>query len=410
MRTRRGTWLYLLFAAAPAAAAQDWPQWRGPARDGLASAFRPPAAWPAELKPLWKVTVGEGYSSPVVAADKAYVLSRQEEREVVSAIDLGNGALAWQQSYPAPYQMNPAATRHGKGPKSTPLVSGARLYTFGISSVLSCFDAASGELRWRKDFSREFRETTPLYGAAMSAVVDGGLLIAHLGGNDQGALTAFDAATGEVRWKWTGDGPGYASPIVVELSGVRQVVTQTQQNLVGVNAVSGALLWKIPFTTPYVQNVVTPVLHGDQLIFSGLEQGIMAVRLAKKGSDWTTEKIWESSTLSMYMSSPVLVGDLLFGLSHRNKGQFFCVDARSGATLWTSEPRQAENAALIAAGDLLLLLTDAGELIVARVSGKGFEPVKRYTVATSPTWAHPAVMGNRVLIKDNAVLTLWSLE
>lgn len=201
-RLSRLAWLSLLLAAAPAAG-QDWPQWRGPTRDGLASGFRAPAVWPAELKQEWKIILGEGYSSPVVAAGKVYLLSRKEEREVVSAVDVATGRLVWQQSYPAPYQMNPAATRHGKGPKSTPVASGGRLYTLGISGILSCFDAASGELRWRKDFALRFRATTPLYGAAMSAIVDQGLLIAHVGGHDQGALSAFDAATGEARWSWT---------------------------------------------------------------------------------------------------------------------------------------------------------------------------------------------------------------
>ena len=157
------------------------------------------------------------------------------------------GKLLWRAAYPAPYKVNPAADRHGAGPKSTPVVYQGKVFTLGIGGVLSSFDAATGKPGWRKNFSGEFRETSPWYGTAASPVVDGGMVIAHVGGHDDGALMAFDAATGAVKWKWKGDGPGYASPIVVELAGKRQVVTQTQQNIVGVAAATGELLWKIPF-------------------------------------------------------------------------------------------------------------------------------------------------------------------
>src|SRR6266436_6026454 len=189
---------------------------------------------------------------------------------------------------------------------------------------------------------------------------------------------AFDAESGEVRWSWKGEGPGYTSPLIIELAGVRQVVTQSQRNIVGVDAGSGALLWKIPFTTPYVQNIVTPVVYRDMLIFSGLSKGMMAVAVSKTGGQFSTKEIWKTQDASMYMNSPVLKGDLLFGFSHKNKGQFFCLDAATGATKWIGEPRQGDNAAILVAGQALLLLKDDGELIVARPSAKGFEAVRRY--------------------------------
>lgn len=400
----------LLFFAAQLAFAQDWPQWRGPNRDGAVSSFSEPKTWPQQLKPRWRVKVGEGYSSPVVAGGRVFVLTRQEEREVVSSLDLESGRLLWQDTNPAPYRMNPAATRHGKGPKSTPVIQDGRLYTLGISGILSCLDAATGKLRWRKDFSGQFKETSPLYGVAMSSLVDRGLLIVHVGGNDQGALTAFDTETGKVKWSWTGDGPGYASPIVVELGGTRQVVTQTQENIVGVSAAGGELLWRIPFTTGWQQNIITPALYKDTLIFSGHDKPTMAVRVLKRGNAWSTEKVWENPELFMYMSSPVVSGDLLFGMSHKRRGQFFALDARAGATLWTTTGREGENAAILHSGVLLFILNNNAELIVARKSAKGFTPVRRYTVADSQTWAHPVVLGTRVLIKDTSTLALWSLE
>ena len=153
-----------------------------------------------------------------------------------------------------------------------------------------------------------FKETSPLYGTAMSPVVEGGLLIAHVGGHGDGALTAFDAATGAVRWAWKGDGPGYASPVVGTIGGARQVVTQSQDNVVGLSAEKGELLWKIPLTTAYEQNAVTPVLAGDLVIYGGLDQPMRAVRVAKKGGAFSPERIWENAEVAAYLSSPVLEG------------------------------------------------------------------------------------------------------
>jgi outer membrane protein assembly factor BamB len=381
--------------------AEDWPQWRGPHRDGVAAGFIEPKAWPEKLTLKWKVAVGEGHSSPVVADGKIYIHSRQGDGEVVTALRPETGQTIWQDGYAAPYTMNPAATTHGKGVKSTPVVADGRIFTFGIDGKLSCLDARTGKPQWRKEFG------SPDFGVATSPVVDRGLVIAYVGGNTQGALTAFDAATGAEKWSWKGDGPAYASPIVVEIAGVRQVVTQSRNNIVAVSASTGDLLWRIPFKTAYAQNIVTPVLYRDTLIFSGTGNPTMGVKPLKHGAEWTTETVWQNKDVSMYMSSPVVSGDLLFGFSERKRGQFFCLKPDDGATLWTSDGRQGDNAAIVAAGSVWLILTPDASLIVARQSAKAFEPLRKYSVADSPTWAHPVVMGRGILIKDATNLALW---
>ena len=390
--------------------AQDWPQWRGPNRNGVLTSFSEPRVWPEKLKPIWKTTVGAGHSSPIVAAGRIYLHSRQDEEEIVSCLDLSTGRLVWKDSYSVPYRMNPAATGHGKGPKSTPVVSDGRLYTFGITGVLSCFDIKTGRLIWSKEFSKQFKETSPLFGASMSPLIDGGLVIVNIGGHDQGALSAFNALTGDLKWSCEGDGPGQASPIIADLGGVRQVVTQTQNHLIGVDVSNGKPLWSVPFTAEYDQNIVTPLLYGQTLIYSGVFKETVAIKVMNKGGTWTTEKVWANPAVSMYMNSPVVSGDLLFGFSHRNKGQFFCLDARTGATLWTSEGRYGENAAIVNGPQVLFLLTNDFQLIIARKDAKKFDPIRRYTVADSPTWAPPIVVGDRVLIKDLSTLALFSFE
>jgi len=202
----------MIFCATPNHA-QDWTQWRGANRDGNSPAIS--SQWPRTLTEEWKVTVGVGHSSPVVAKGKIYIFARQGDQETLLCLDAITGKEIWRSSQPVAYEMNPAATGHGKGPKSTPVVSNGSICTLGISGVISCHDAITGKLKWRREFSKQYPNTSPLYGTAMSPLVDNGLLIAHVGGQDRGALMAFNIETGAVKWSNELDGPAYASPIVV---------------------------------------------------------------------------------------------------------------------------------------------------------------------------------------------------
>jgi len=387
---------------AGALAAVDFPQWRGPNRDGVVGSVKLPASWPDKLTRKWRMAVGEGHASPVLSAGRLYVFARQAENEILRAVDPAAGKVIWTSLNAAPYTVNPAATKHRKGPKSTPVVTGGRVVTLGISGILSVHDAATGKVFWRKEFGKEFRETSPLYGAAMSPIVVDGLVIAHVGGDGGGALTAFDLAAGAVRWRWAEDGPGYASPVAVTVAGKRQVVTQSEKNIVSVDPKDGKVVWKIPFTTPYAQNSVTPLVHRDKLILSGLSNGTMCVNPAGT-------VVWHNKEIGMYMNSPVMGGETIYGFTNRNRGQYFAMSARDGKLLWSSEPRKGDNAAILLAGDLLFLLNTDAELIVAKVSPASFQVVKTYTVAESETWAHPLVLTEGIVIKDFESLTLWTV-
>ena len=390
-----------LAALAAPAGAQDWPQWRGPLRNGEAPALASRAQWPEALTPAWKVTVGAGYSAPVVSGGRVFQFARQGDQETLQALELATGARVWQQSYPAPYQVNPAAYNHGPGPKSTPVVADGRVFTYGITGTLSAFDAASGKVVWRREFSKDYPATAPLYGCAQSPLVEGGRVIVHLGGPGSGALTAFDAATGATAWSWKGDGPAYASPIVAEIDGVRQVVTFTEMMLVGIAPDSGQLLWKVPFATMFMQNAVTPLAApGGLIVYAGLQHPVRALRVGRKGKAWTTSVAWENEEVNLYMSSPVVAAGRVCGMSNRGKGELFCLDAATGKTIWLSEGRQGENSSLVSAGSALLALKTDGDLIVADASGPAFRALRRWTVASTPTWAHLAVLPDGVLVKD----------
>jgi outer membrane protein assembly factor BamB len=319
------------------------------------------------------------------------------------ALNAATGKTVWKTAYPAPYKPAPAAAAHGAGPKATPLFHDGKLYALGISGILSAFDANTGKLVWQKPAASEH----PYFGTAVSPLGDKDLVIAHPG--NYGPLTAFSANTGDVKWT-TKATATFASPIIMNLAGTRQVVTMSEGSVVGVSLEDGTLLWQHPWVSQGTPSAITPIVCGETIIVSGQKMGVTALKPTRRDGKWVVDVAWKTSEVSLFMSNPVLVGETLFGLSERASGQFFALDAATGKLLWLVEPRQATNTAIVKSGDLLFLLNDDAELIVARSSRIGFEPLKRYTVADSATWAHPAISGNRVFVKDVASVALWTLS
>ena len=391
---------------APGAAAEDWPQWRGPNRDGVVSGSGVPSVWPSGLTQQWSVEVGSGYATPLLVGDRLYLFTRQGDDEVMLAMNPASGDILWRSAYAAPFEMNPATAPHGPGPKSTPAYADGRLFTLGMSGMVTAFDATSGEQIWQT----ESPPVEPLYHTAMSPIVDGDIVIFHVGGHDDGALTAFDVASGEVRWRWPGDGPAYGSPVVTELEGVRQVVAYTQDHYVGVDVETGELLWRRPFSTEYQTTSQTPVIFEGLIVQAGRGNGITAFRVVREGEAWTTDDEWHTDEASMHMTNGVVLDGVLFGLSHLNSGQYFGVDLRSGEVVWKGNPRQAENAAILRAGDSILSLQDDAQLLILERTSSGFDVVTQYEVADSATWTQPTLAGNRLFVRDVSSLTLWTLD
>jgi outer membrane protein assembly factor BamB len=178
--------------------------------------------------------------------------------------------------------------------------------------------------------------------------------------------------------------------------------------VIGVSIADGALLWQHPW--PGGGGSTTPILHGDMILVSGMNAGMMAIRPRLRETRWLVETVWETKHISLYVSDAVVIGDTVFGLSHRASGQFFALDAWTGSVLWLGQAREAQNTAIVKAGHLLFLLNDDAELIVAKANRSKFEPLKRYTVADSATWAQPTISGNRMFIRDVTSLSLWTFD
>jgi outer membrane protein assembly factor BamB len=386
-------------------AAQDWPQWRGPNRDGALTSFKVPAAWPDTLTRQWKVDIGAGYATPLLVGDRAYIFTRQNDEEVMSALDARTGAVIWRSGYAVPFEPMRATARHGAGPKSTPAFASGRLFSLGMTSMVTSFDAATGKQLWQKAATR----SQPMYHTAMSPIVEGDAVIVHVGGPGDAALTAFDVTTGAVRWSWTGDSPAYGSPIVADLAGTRQLLTFTHQFLIGLNVATGQLLWQRPFRTPSDTTAQTPIVFRDLIVQNGRENGVTAFRVAPRGDVWATADVWHTKDVSLHMTNGVVVDGVLYGLSHLNAGQYFALDLANGQVLWRSDPRQAENAAMVGAGSAIFALEDDAELLVMEAQRRSFNVLRRYQVADSATWAQPAIRQGRLYVKDVSTLALWSL-
>jgi len=388
-------------ALGQAANAQDWTQWRGPARDGSVPARNVPAAWPKSLQKVWRVEVGEGYSSPVVANGRAFVHSRRDPEEIVTAVNLTDGKVLWQQKYPAPFQKNQYAVKMAKGPNATPLVAGARLFTVGTTGVVTAWDTASGRRLWGKDFSGTVDTSKLFCGTAASPLLVGGLVVVQVGSDIRGGqVLALDPATGEAKWEWRGAGPGYASPIVFNVADREQIVTMTNSSVIGLDAKTGSELWSIPFPDEWHENITTPVWTGTHLVVSGTRQGTHAYTLRQVAGKWQATKAWLNKDVTMYMSSPVYGDGLVYGHSVKRKGQFVALDAKTGVVRWITDGREGEHASILLTPHHIVYLTNSADLIIARRASAIFEAEQRYDVADAETYTMPVLLGTDIYVRD----------
>ena len=446
------------------ASAQDWPQWRGPNRDAKATGFKAPKTWPKELTQKWKVTVGEGVSTPALVGDRLYVFSRQDGNEVTRCLNAADGKELWSDKYESLGAQGPS--QGFSGPRSSPAVAGGKVVTLGVRGVLSCLDAAGGKLLWRND---DFKAWPSFFEASSPMIVDGAV-IAQLGGRENGALAAYDLATGKEKWKWNGPSPAYSSPVLMTVGGAKLVIAQTESKVIAVNAANGQLAWE---SGPPAQGgeggrgmggrdykAATPIVDGQTLIIAG--RGVRAVRLEKDGDKFVEKELWNNPDKSVQFNTPALRSGMLYGLTANN--ELFCLNAKDGALAW-SAPFPAGGAggaraamdrlnratavfgqaapgapgeppgrprgpggpggrrgggmgggmgsgfgSIVDAGPVLLALTPGAQLVVFEPGDKEFKQVASYKVSEGQTHAHPVASGNRIFIKDTASVTLWTVE
>lgn len=396
--------IWLTLAGVWSLAAADWPQWRGPNRDGKAAGFNAPQTWPKELVEKWKVTVGVGDSTPALVGDRLYAFGRQENDEVIQCLEASSGKTIWEARYPAGLVVTGPPARH-PGTRSSPVVAGGKICALGVGGILSCLDASTGKVLWRKQSSDDYMGIPYKSDTAMSPIIVDGLCIIHVGGKTNGAMIAFDLAGGEPKWKWNGDGPAFSSPVVMTVQGKKQLVTLCAKSVVGLNLADGKLLWRIPFEATQGNNT-TPVIDGQTVIYTGQGKGMFAVKIEARGDNFATVPIWTNSTLGARFTTPILKDNLLFGYN----GHLFCADAKTGATLWTDTTNRGNSAALVDAGQVILATTVSSELVAFKPSAKEYTELARMKAADTEIWAHPVVDGSRIYVRGRETVTLWAIE
>ena len=388
-----------------------WPGLLGPQRDGWAEHFKVPARWPKQLKKGWSVEVGTGYGTPLVAGQRVYQHARQGEEEVVWCFDLASGKQIWRKSYKNPFKIGGGGERHGKGPKSCPVMADGRLFTLSITGMIHAWDVESGSLLWRKDYRGKWEKgNQPNWGVSTSPIVDGERLIVHLGNDGAGALMAFDVKSGREVWSQGEHGTSYSSPLLVEIAGVRQVVQWNHETLAGVESRTGKLLWEYPAPhRSHNQNMPTPVFHKGRILLGGENRGIKCLEPLLKDGKWSVNRLWHQRKVALDMSTAVINGDHLYGMSHFKMGQIFCLDPRDGTIRWLSEGRIGQNVAFLALEGHVAALRSNGELRIIAADPAGYRARASYRVAPDQTWAPPVLLDSRILIKDLNRLTLWSV-
>jgi len=338
------------------------------------------------------------------------VHARRDPEETVSAIDLAAGTMVWSRTYQAPVEKNPYAKQMAKGPYATPLLADGRLFTLGTTATLTAWNATTGALVWRRDFSARIDTSKLFCGTATSPLMTTSGVVVHVGDDRGGTIMALDPATGKDKWSTSVAGPGYASPIEVTLGGRPQIITLTTKSVIGIDVATGALVWEFPFNDEWNENIVTPIPMPNGVIVSGVRQGTRRLSVTKTGSAFAVKEAWHTPDVAMYMSSPVLARGTVFGHSSKRKGQFVAVDPETGQLRWATEGRNATSAAVIAAGSHLVYLTTEGQMIVTAIDPSKYEEMRRYTVADSSTYAHPVVLRDRVLVRDQSALTSWTFK
>ena len=383
---------------------QDWPQFRGKSRDSRVTGFKAPRAWPGELVQVWKINVGFGDATPVLSGNMIYLATRQGGDETILCLDASTGKELWRNSYPVPSVTGPS-TSH-PGPRSTPALSDGKIVTFGVSGILSCLDASTGKVVWRRENPAN---EVPQFFTGMSPLIVDGICIAHLGTQNKGEVVALDLATGTERWKWTGDGPSYASPSLMIIDGRKHIIVQTEKNLISLNLTDGKLLWQV--ATPVQQrfyNCPSPYVNGRIVYYTGQGTGVKAIEVVRDGEKYVTKELWNNTEAGAKWNTPVLIDGFLYGFSDQKR--IYCLDALSGKTAWIDNAVNGDFATILDCGGIIMGLPSTANLLVFKPDSKQYTEIARYKVSETPIYAFPVIAGNMIYIKDAESLILYKLN
>ncbi len=408
--------------------ADDWPQWRGPNRDGvwnergILEKFTSPT-----IDIRWRVPISAGYNGPTVADGRVYVMDRvvePKEIERIHCFDWKTGETLWSESYDCPYKIE-----YPLGPRAAITLDDGRAYALGTMGNFHCLDAAKGHVLWKKDLLDAYRIRMPIWGIAAAPLVDNDLVILHIGGSDGACILALDKKTGQEKWRALDDPVSYSAPIIIQQAGRRVLVCWTGHHVAGLVPETGDVYWKYPIKpSQMVHNNATAVFHRNRLFMTAFFDGSLMLALLQ--DELKVEKIWRrkgrnerrSDALHSTITTPILEGDHVYGLG--SYGQLRCLDAASGERVWedlTAVPQgRWATLHLIRNQEKIWMFNELGELIISKLSPRGFHEISRAQLIEPTTeqnqrtngvcWSHPAFAYRHVFARNDRELVCADLS
>jgi len=383
--------------------AGDWPQWRGPNRDGLSRETGLLASWPETgLKEIWQQPASAGFSNLAVAGGKAMTLLQDGDDEAVVCWDAATGQELWRFKYSCRY-VDP----QGSGPRSTPAIDGERVYTVGARGMFLCLKVANGDKIWNHDLNHEFDGPVPRWGVSFSPLVEGDLVFTNPGGPNANSIVAFNKITGDLAWKNLGDPPAYSSPIVATIAGKRQIIFFTKTGLVGVVPQDGSLLWRFPWETKFDANIATPIVVGDYVfISSDYERGCAVVEVtAGKDGSLEAKSAYEHNRMRNHFSTCVYYRDHLYGFDNDT---LVCMNFRTGEISW--KKKDFKKGSLLIADGKLIVLGESGTLALAEATPSDYRQISSFEFSRSKCWTSPILAGGRLYVRDEQKIVCYDLR
>lgn len=385
--------------------AADWPQWRGPNRDGHVPANSiTVTSLPKEPKVVWRLQIGGGVSSPVVADGKLVYLDAQDGKEVAHLIDAKTTKEIWKTPFAEMYQ-----DEFGPGPRCTPVLDGDRVFVQSVKGEFCCLNLADGKKLWGVSFEKDFgvQFLGPGGGGGIgaaqrrgnigSAVVDGERVIVPVGSTNGATLVCFDKKTGKQIWKTGNDETAYSSLLLATLVGKKQVVAFTAHSLLGVEPETGKILWEVPLKSDANRHAVTPVIFGSRIVVCSFTLGMVCIEVENSGGKFTARQAWANKEQRISLSTPLLMDGCLY--TQGPMKTFISVDANTGRLNWSQSNIGKSYCSMVGLGKNFLVLTEAGELMLLAPDSKKFAPLGRAQICGN-TWSYPAYMDGKLFVRE----------